>query len=568
MYIRDIRKEFFDELEGRLLVMCALDVDAICACKLLQFILESYNLQYSVAPVASTDDFCRSFEEYRSSVDSIIIINFGNLINIPRLLKPSPDIKFFVIDSHRPINVYNFYKHKQVRLFINSKKEQDLNIPRSEKIFIKGDDGMEEKDEENLALLTADARELTNEQLENRRKLREWLLRKQKILFDYEEYHYYNRSVAVIMYDLAVEMSKNNNYLLWLAIVGLTYQLRSEKISSEKFEEEAELIMRHISRNTVSGNHARGNTWKIVWQKDLLIELYRRWTVFESLHHSPLIVCRFQLYHDKGARNLSEFLVQCGQKLDACKTEYPSMPLSFRTSLIDNMEKVCLGDLQDKYNVQELITRSFVLHCDIRKPLCANDFVLALRALLEYHNPKTKVTKKERFVRAIKSLSYGEFDSIELGCREAQLQLKSMFAQVKTLITTLKIIDAGMFLYVDLSDYSAISRDFAQGDSLVAFARFLLSAYVSSLATRVAKRASRLSLILFCPDYEKEGEVIVVGIPPVAQQTKRNLFFKAFEQAALDVDCEIRPDLSETNLVRIDAENKHRLLEQLKVLLG
>lgn len=564
MIIKDIRKEFFESLKGRILIMCALDVDAICACKILQFLLESYNLQYSVAPVASGDNLWKSFEEYRNSVDSIITINFGNLINIPQLLKPAENLNFYVIDSHRPINVYNFYKHSQVKIFIN-KNEQDLNIPPKSKIFLKNDTGMEENDEENLALLTADARELSNEQLEKRRELREWLVQKQKLMFDYEEFQFYNRSVSLIMYDLAYYLSKNNNYLLWLGIVGLTYQLKSEKINQEFFEHEAERIIRHISRNQVSSNHARGNAWKIRWQKDLQLELYRKWTIYDSLWHSQLTVCKFQLWNDKGQRNLWEFLVECGLKLEQCKQPYVAMELDYRQGLLGDVQRVCLGDSQYKYNLQDLISRAFVMKCGFKNTFSANDIVLAVRALLESHDPDATIT--EKFVRAIQSLSYDEFSLLEQGFEAAQLQLRSMFEQIKTLITTLKIVDSGSFLHVDLQEHANISRNFARGDSLMTFARFLLDAYVSSKTTRLARRAIRLPLILFSPDYSNEEQILIVGIPPIAQESKKNFFGKAFEQAASNIECDIKADLSETNLVRASVNYKNQLLDQLKLLL-
>lgn len=564
MIIKDIRKEFFESLKGRILIMCALDVDAICACKILQFLLESYNLQYSVAPVASIDNLWKSFEEYRNSVDSIITINFGNLINLPHLLKPAENLNFYVIDSHRPINVYNFYRNPQVKLFIN-KTEQDLNIPSKSKIFLKNDNGPQENDEENIALLTADARDLSNEQLEKRRELREWLVQKQKLMFDYEEFQFYNRSVSLIMYDLAYYLSKNNNYLLWLGIVGLTYQLKSDKINEEFFEREAERIIRHISRNQVSSNHARGNAWKIKWDKDLQLELYRKWTIYDSLWHTQLSVCKFQLWNDKGRRNLWEFLVECGLKLEQCKQPYVAMGLDYRQGLLVDIQKVCLGDSQYKYNLQDLISRAFVMKCGFKNNFCANDIVLAVRALLESHDPDATIT--EKFVRAIQSLSYDEFTLLEQGFEAARLQLKSMFEQVKTLITTLKVIDSGSFLHVDLQEHANISRNFARGDSLMAFARFLLNAYVSSKTTRLARRAVRLPLILFSPDYSNEQQILIVGIPPIAQESKKNFFGKAFEQAAANIECDIKADLSETNLVRASVNYKIQLLDQLKLLL-
>lgn len=566
MIITDIKKEFFQTLKGRILIMCALDVDAICACKILQFLLESYNLQYSVAPVASTDNLWKSFEEYRNSIDSIITINFGNLINITTFLKPAESLNFYVIDSHRPINVYNYYKNPQVKLFINN-DESDLHIPPKSKIFLKNDrgTGAEEEDEENLALLTADARDLTNEQLEKRRELREWLLQKQKLMFDYDEFHFYNRSVSLIMYDLAYYLSKNNNYLLWLGIIGLTYQVKSDKISRGTFEKEAQKLTRHISRNQVSSNHARGNRWKISWQKELQIDLYRKWTVYDSLWHTPLSVCKFQLWNDKGQRDLLAFLVECGLRLNQVKQAYVAMDLDHKSELLACVSKVCLGDSQYKYNLQELVSRSFIMNCGFKNNFNAYDVVLAVRALLESHDPESTLT--EKFVRAIQSLSYDDFTLLNQGFEAAQLQLKSMFEQVKALITTLKVMDAGSFLHVDLQEHANISRNFARGDSLMSFARFLLDAYVASKNTRLARRAVRLPMVLFCPDYHNEDLIVIVGIPPVAQESKKNFFAKAFEQAAANIDCEIKADLSETNLVRANINYKNPLLEQLKLLL-
>ena len=565
MIIKDIKKDFFDVLKGRILIMCALDVDAICACKILQFLLESSNLQYSVAPVASIDNLWKSFEEYRNSVDAIVAINFGNLINIPELLKPAENLIFYIIDSHRPFNVHNYYKNKQVKLFIN-KNEQDLNIPPKSKLFYKNENGQETSQEDSLALLQADARELTAEQLQKRRDLREWLVKKQQLLFEYEEFQFYNRSVSLIMYDLAYYMSKNNNYLLWLGIVGLTHQLKSEKISQEQFEVEAEAIIRQISRNQVSTNHALGNSWKINWQKELQLELHRKWTIYDSLWHTPLVVCRFQLWNEKGQRDLRTFLVECGLKLNQCKQPYVAMDLEFRSRLVASIQEVCLGDSQYKYNLQDLISRAFVMTSGWKKVFCANDIVLSVRAILESHD--INLTATEKFVRAVQSLSWDEnFVLLEQGFALARKQLNSMFEQVKALITTMKVIDAGMFLYADLQDLGPITRDFARGESLICFTRFLLEAYVSSKSTRVARRAVQLPMILMSPDFDDQEQVLIVGIAPLAQESKKNFFGKAFEQAAANLDCEIRADLSETNLIRTSASYKDQLLEQLKVLL-
>lgn len=572
MIIQDIRKEFFEALKGRILIMCVLDVDAICSCKILQCLLEAYSSRYTVVPVESMDGLCKSFEEYRNSIDTLVMLNFGNSINIPKLLNPPENLTFFILDSHRPINVYNFYKNPQVKLYFNHREDTELNIPPKSMIFRKDSSaiGNEEDDEEDIALLNADARELTNEQLERRRELRDWLVQKRKLMFDYEEFHYFIRSISIILYELSCFLAKNNNYLLWLGILGLTSQLRSDRITQDEFDNESRRVVRHIARNQVSTHHSRGNSWSIQWKEDLNLDLYREWTVFDSFSYTPLTVCKFQLWNDKGLRNLSEFLVECGLKLCQVKQRFMGMDRDEKAQLRDAVPKVCLGDLQYKYNVQELVGRTFILRfgCKDKIVLSACDAVLGIRALLETHDSKLSGT--ERFVRAIQSLSVDNasmrFTIMESGFELASSQLVQMFNQVKTIIATRKVVDDGVFFHVDL-EHSNNCQDFARGISLISFAKYLLNAYVSSQTTRVARRSVRLPLILMCPDFEDPEQTYIVGIPPVAQESKKNFFGKAFEQAALNIECEIRPDLSETNLIRTNVHNKDPLLGQMRLLL-
>lgn len=568
MIINDIRKEFFQQLKGRILIFSSLDVDAICSCKILQFLLGAYNLQYTVAPIESFDDLSKSFDEYRNSVDSVILLNFGNLINIPQVLKPPQDLNFYIIDSHRPINVHNYYKNPQVKLIINS-REPDLNIPSRSKIFLEDDNGQElEDDESTLALLHADPRDLSNQQLEKRRELRSWLVQKQRVMFDYEEFHYYNRSISIIVYELACLLAKNNNLLLWLGIVGLTYQLKSEKITRELFETEAEKIIRFIKRNEISSHLAVGSNWSIKWEKDLQLDLYRKWTIYDSLWNTPLTVCKFQLYNDKGQRNLSEFLVECGLALVQCKQLYVKMSLEYKYQLLDDIYKVCLGERAFKYNLQELATRGFVMRSSFKTIFSACDCVLSIRALLESYDPKT--TRTEKFVRAIESLSADDRDMhiMTEGCDLAKIQLQSMFRQVRHVLNNQKVIDSGVFFCVDLTESKDTDiRDFTTGDTLMSFARFLLAAYVSSKPSKIARRAVEIPLIIVCMDYNFEDMIYMGGVPPVALESKKNFFKMAFEQAATNIDCEIKPDLTETGLIRTNLNNKNILIDQMRTIM-
>lgn len=553
--------------------MCALDVDAICACKILQNLLESFNLQYSVAPVANTGKLWIAFEEYRNSVDSIVMINFGNSINIPKLLKSSNDIKFYVIDSHRPIDVYNYYKNPQVRLYVN-RHEEGLNIPPRKKIFRRDDplgeeeaeaaDGGGYDDDDGLkeleALMAINPRDLSTEQLEKRQKLRRWYGEREKLLFDYEEWHYYNRSVAIVMYDLAFMLSKHNNYLLWMAIVGITYQLKSDKIESKTFEKEASLILRHLKANQVS--HRYGNKWTIRWGTDIMLDMYRRWSIYDSLICTPLTACFFKLWNEAGLKNLSDFLVTCGLPLKQAKEKYVAMDYDLRTILIESFSNICIMEHRNQFELPELISRCFTMNYGFNTKLCAHDFVLALRGILESYEPSTTMT--EKFVSAIDSLSLNSYEltKLEQGFELARKQLVSMFEQVKIMITTNKIVDEGTYLFVELREDDQLAPDFARGDCLTTFTKFLLRAYVSSI--RKKGRASKMPMLLVSVDYYNPQEIIMVGILPLGEQSKRNFFSKAFEMAAEEIGCEITHDLSETHLIRASINHKSDLLDAMK----
>lgn len=51
------------------------------------------------------------------------------------------------------------------------------------------------------------------------------------------------------MYDLAVKMSKDTNYLLWWAILGLTEQLLYEKVDRERYVTDLHALQPHVIRH-------------------------------------------------------------------------------------------------------------------------------------------------------------------------------------------------------------------------------------------------------------------------------------------------------------------------------
>ena len=65
MFISDLRKEFFDLLcaDDRVLVIANIDVDSICAVKILQTLLQCEHVAYTLVPITGKSDLIKAFDE-------------------------------------------------------------------------------------------------------------------------------------------------------------------------------------------------------------------------------------------------------------------------------------------------------------------------------------------------------------------------------------------------------------------------------------------------------------------------------------------------------------------------
>ena len=54
------------------------------------------------------------------------------------------------------------------------------------------------------------------------------------------------------------------------------------------------------------------NCLKISYEDELLLTLYRHWTIFESICHSIGTACKFRVWTLKGQKRLHEFLAEMG----------------------------------------------------------------------------------------------------------------------------------------------------------------------------------------------------------------------------------------------------------------
>lgn len=119
MFVSDFRKEFYEVVQSqRVLLFVASDVDALCACKILQALFQCDHVQYTLIPVSGWQELETAFLEHKEQFRYFVLINCGANVDLLDILQPDEEAVFFVCDTHRPVNVVNVYNDTQIKLLI------------------------------------------------------------------------------------------------------------------------------------------------------------------------------------------------------------------------------------------------------------------------------------------------------------------------------------------------------------------------------------------------------------------------------------------------------------------
>nr|XP_042090821.1 cell division control protein 45 homolog isoform X3 [Ovis aries] len=405
MFVSDFRKEFYEVVQSqRVLLFVASDVDALCACKILQALFQCDHVQYTLIPVSGWQELETAFLEHKEQFRYFVLINCGANVDLLDILQPDEEAVFFVCDSHRPVNVVNVYNDTQIKLLI--KQDDDLEIPAYEDIFRD-----EEEDEEHSGNESDEGSEPSEkrtrleeeiaERTLKRRQRREWEARRRDILFDYEQYEYHGTSAAMVMFDLAWLMSKDLSDMLWWAIVGLTGQWVQDKITQVKYVTDVGALQRHVSRHSHRHEdeaHALSvDCARISFEYDLRLALYQHWSLHDSLCNTCYTAARFKLWSLHGQKRLQEFLADVGLPLKQVKQKFQSMDVSLKENLREMIEESA-----NKFGMKDVRVQTFSVCFGFKHKFLASDVVFATMSLMESpeHGSGT-----DSFTQALDSLS-------------------------------------------------------------------------------------------------------------------------------------------------------------------
>ncbi|XP_033747411.1 cell division control protein 45 homolog isoform X3 [Pecten maximus] len=561
MFVKDFRKGFYDVVQNhRVLVLVAFDVDALCACKILQCLFQSDQILYTIVPVSGREELERAYVENSEGIKHVLMINCGGTIDVVETLQPEECVRFYICDSHRPIDIHNIYNAVQVKLLMKEDEFDDL--PEYDQVFRDETDdesGNESDDSEK----SGKRKRYDDDYLEKKRLKRLWNEERSKLLFEYSQFSTYGTAAALLIFELAWKMSKDTNDLLWLSILGVTDQFIHYKTPRDKYIDDVMALQSHVSRHNHrddEDNILSVNCLKISFDEELQLPLYRHWSLFESISHSTNMACKFKVWTLKGQKRLHEFLAEMGIPLTQCKQKYAAMDSSMRNNV-----KTLIQEHMTKYGLvpQDVVFPSFFAQYGYKNKLCATDVVLGCVATLESIEKGKSAT--DHFLNALDVLQRGNVIALEKSLVCAKMQVQALVTQVRTFLDMHQVISAGPFLYAFIQEGTADVKYFSTPQCLMRLARFTQEAHCSVSRN---KRARSMPLVLGAPLDSEQGTTLVIGIPPLQLDDERKNFFgKAFEQAAVGSNARTLLDSFDTFVVEMKTEDKSKFFDALISLL-
>ncbi|XP_030316390.1 cell division control protein 45 homolog isoform X2 [Calypte anna] len=523
MFVSDCRREFYDVIVSqRVLLLVASDVDALCACKIIQALFQCDHVQYTLVPVSGWQELETAFLEHKD----------------------------------------------QIKLLV--KPDDDFDVPAYDDIFRdEEDEEDEEEDSENESHGSEPSEKRRRfeedviERTMKRRQRREWEARRREILFDYEQYEYHGTSSAMVMFDLAWIMSKDLNDMLWWAIVGLTDQWVQDKITHTKYVTDIGVLQRHVSRhnhrNEDEENSLSIDCVRIAFEYDLRLALYQHWSLYESLCNTSYTSATLKLWSVQGQKRLQEFLADMGLPLKQVKQKFNSMDMSLKENLREMIEESA-----NKFGMKDLRVQTFSIHFGFKNKFSASDIVYATVSLME--NIEKEGPETTNFIKALDSLSRGNLDKLHQGLDLAKKQLRAIQQTVASCICTNLVISQGPFLYCALMEGTPDVKLFSKPVSLCLLSKYLLKSFVCSTKN---KRCKLLPLVMAAPMDVEQGTVIMVGIPPETESSdKKNFFGRAFEKAADSTNSRTLHNHFDMSIIELKTEDRSKFLDALISLLS
>ncbi|KAG6813312.1 hypothetical protein H0H92_012125 [Tricholoma furcatifolium] len=408
------------------IILVAADVDALCAARMLSTLLHHDDIIYRIIPTPGYTELIHAVEEAVQNLElrTVIMINLGGFLDLATdswFGNAGSRLKIHVIDSLQPKNLANYWEAPDVYVWDDGnvqaleelRKSFDITFVAPEHESDSEDsDGFNDEDEESENNPEEDEEEYaeTDSATGKRRSLgradkptkRRKTSREACGTISREEYrahqeivdaYYrvgtsYGQSASAAIYILATVLERVDNDLLWLAILGLTYQYTTSRISRDYYDTQQSIYDDEVSRlNPLPSDGGALASLKpddisVRASDELRFMLFRHWTLYDAMLHSSYIASKLGIWKDRGRKRLTGLLAKIGFSISQSQQSYAHMDMDLKRDLVQK-----LNDVAPEYGLVELSYPSFMRCFGYRsQPLSAADAVEGISALLDVAN--------------------------------------------------------------------------------------------------------------------------------------------------------------------------------------
>lgn len=400
------------------ILLVAPDVDALCAARMLAELLSQDDVMHRIIPVSGIAELEAMKDELATynELHTLILINMGAILDLPSPTwfgEFSTELTVHVIDSNRPQNLGSLFGGGDIgdRIVVwddgeaenmeeerrawealeyepePDSDEESVSSSEDETPFQSQDDVSESSRKRKVQVDTG--RSQTKRQKPNRMSRDERLHYQSVVDKHYARGSWYSQSASATIYILATILERADRDLLWLAILGLTYQYTSSRISRDAYDKFHSIYYDEVTRlNPLPpGTKSTADAITALSPDDLSIRateefrftLFRHWTLYDAMFHSSYVAGKLGIWKERGRKRLTGLLAKMGFSIPQTQQLYTHMDLDLKHQL-----RVKLDAIAPEYGLVELTYPSFIRCFGYRAPpLSAADAVEAISALLD-----------------------------------------------------------------------------------------------------------------------------------------------------------------------------------------
>ncbi|KAG4304658.1 hypothetical protein PORY_002051, partial [Pneumocystis oryctolagi] len=494
------------------LIFVALDVDALCACKMLSTLMKHDFISHKIQPISGYQDLMDINQMVVLNSESfLILLNCGALIDLYQYLTPQDHVSIYVIDSHRPWNLDNAFSNSNIFVFDDGDIEEKLYEERKayEALLEMGDldseEDSEDSDDDNNNSIIDEKKDLyENKNLEkepskkqreslslddnqddlesqkdsdgqekfedstqlssihsiehdSQKKKRKEYSKYQKIISDYyDSGTWFGECISSQVYSLISDMGKEDNELLWLAIIGQVYSLISDmgkednellwlaiigltnqemhrRMSYGKYLQLYSLFKDEVDRlnpppisdteNIKRTNGKTANDSSIRAKEEFRFMLFRHWSLYDAMLHSFYLGTKLKIWSEYGKKRLHKLFAKMGISLYQCRQVYTHMDMDLKKSLREKLDKFA-----PLYGLNDLVFPSFIRTFGFK---CTLSAIMGLVLENKKDNGKQEKSMRDIWLNYFYD-AFDALDNIDALCSSLKVAMELQKAIVRT----------------------------------------------------------------------------------------------------------------------------------------